>query len=141
LTAQTARCVGTVANYTVSPAPTVGTITFAGDNAALWLDVYPLIGVFTPSLEVDANLICVDPNGATTCIGSGQAAEDPVLITTTGRPDQGSAVIRISDATSTSRADTPPDPGTQPQSAPPPNRQHHRRRHRHKHRRGHRRGR
>jgi hypothetical protein len=90
-------CIGTVANRTVTLGPAVATMTVRKGNGNLRLTVSPMVSLFTPPMAINANLICVDQNGETMCLGMTHVRRDHVLIMTTGIPKR-TVVIRLSEA-------------------------------------------
>jgi hypothetical protein len=86
LTRHNARCMGTIANHTVSPAPAFGRMTLTNDSGRLDLVVRPVTSATAAPMRIKANLFCTTQAGEPTCVALTQVGRTKVLITTVGNP-------------------------------------------------------
>jgi hypothetical protein len=107
LSAAALRCMGTIADQTMTDEQTQGSLRLNGDHAELFLESWPLIRIIYRGLPVHADLTCTRTLALTSCSGEGYAAgpgcinHQPVAVTTTGPSDGSSALITLSDAPAT----------------------------------------
>lgn len=132
-----ARCAGTIADRTLSPAPTQGGLVINGERATVFVDTTPLVSIFTPDLTTNAELLCVPAASLVSCSGTGQAGPALVSVHATATRDGSNALIDLADAASTgqpaTRSQTSPAPAGQQTTQPA--RHHTRSRHRRRSRR------
>jgi hypothetical protein len=100
-----ARCAGTITDRTLSPAPSPASLTVSGTTAVLWLDLHPLVSVFSPDIQVTGQLSCDRVANGLLCNGRGEADCEPITINTAGSADRSSAAVTIADG-SANRAQT-----------------------------------
>jgi hypothetical protein len=134
LSAGQIRCLGTISDYSVSPAPNEGAFTISSGQGRISFGVDPLVMIFSSTIQVDGRLVCAPELAGTGCEGRGQAGDDAVLISTVGTGDGSSAMVSLRDAAPASVAEpTPTTRGRCHQHG----RRHHRRAHVRHHRRKH----
>jgi hypothetical protein len=124
-----AHCVGTVADRSASVAPSPGSLSIGAGRAHLDMTVWPLLAIFAPSMQVEADLSCTRDAPVVSCSGAGRIEgvfnEVPVSIRTTGTSDGSLAVIRLDDGPPPATVTTPAPTARAKQS------RRHRRRHPH----------
>lgn len=98
LRGQSASCMGTVANRTITLGSASGRLTLNGGYGRLHLTVAPMISFTTPPMTIAANLVCATQVGGPICVGMANVNRSKILIATVGRPSDGTVVIRLSDA-------------------------------------------
>jgi hypothetical protein len=98
LSAGQIRCLGTISNYSVSPAPTDGAFSISSGRGRLSFGVDPLVMIFSSTIQVSGQLVCAPQLAGTGCEGLGQAGNDAVVISTVGTADGSSAMVSLRDA-------------------------------------------
>ncbi len=75
-----ARCAGTLANRTISPSPSAGSLQVRHGYARLTVSVRPLVSIFTPNLTVTSRLKVIQAGTYMRLAGPGLVDGEPVMI-------------------------------------------------------------